>query len=282
MTAEVSRAVSMNPYKKITLALASAFALSAVALSAQAAEPLPPAVQTAVDNGLQFEKSFPAAGGLTGWVLSQGPNNNIVIYTPPSGDVAIAGNMFDVKGVNLNKQYLEKYAPTPDYAKLWGELESSAWVYEGAKPADAKSIIYAFEDANCGYCHLAWKSLLPYMKVGLQVRWIPVAFLGSDSLPKAAALLTATDGPSAAAAMHADYGKRLANPKPVPEATKAKIDANATLMRKYGFTGTPAIFYKDKAGKVIAVTGMPRLNELPAITGLPVQPQTDPDLARYK
>lgn len=273
----------MSNLKKLTLALVSAIALGTSTFTAVAAEKYPPAIQAALENGLRYEQSFQAAGGLTGWVLSQGPNNNnIIIYTPASGDVAIAGNMFDAKGVNLNKQYLTQYAPQPNYEKLWGELETSAWVAEGPKGAAVKSVIYAFEDANCVYCNLAWKALLPYTKVGLQVRWIPVAFLAADSLPKAAELLAATDVNAAMVKRHADFGKRIANPKSVPDAVKAKVDANGALMRQYGFNGTPALFYKDSTGKVKAVSGMPSLSELPAITGLPAQAQTDPALAKYR
>jgi thiol:disulfide interchange protein DsbG len=263
-------------------AAVSAMVLGFSTFNAGAAEAMPAPIQSAVDSGLRFENSFPAAGGLTGWVLSQGAGNNMILYTTAVGDVAIAGNMFDAKGANLTKQYMEKYGPKPDYEKMWGELETSAWVAEGPAAKDAKSVIYVFEDANCSYCHLYWKALQPYVAAGVQVRWIPVAFLSSESLPKAAALLTATNPAAAIAEMHAGYGKKLVNPKPVPEAIKAKVDANAKLMRLYGFTGTPATFYKDKSGKVRAVNGMPGLSEIAAITGIPEQKQTDAALGRLR
>lgn len=271
---------SSKSFKSIAAAVLAAW----LGVAAQAAEPLPAPIQSAVTSGLRFEASFPAAGGLTGWILSQGPNNNMILYTPASGEVAVAGNMFDSMGTNLTKQYLEKYAPKPNYEKFWAELESAAWVAEGPKTKDAKSFIYVFEDANCGYCHLAWKALQPYVKAGLQVRWVPVAFLSADSLPKAAALLTAVDSNLAIAEMHADYAARRASTvsKTVPDAIKLKIESNAKLMKQYGFSGTPATFYKDKSGKVQAVNGMFNLKDLPGITGLPDQKVTDPDLARYR
>lgn len=270
----------MKRIKTITIAVMATLAISNIALAQ--AEKLPAPIQSAVDSGLKFEKSFQAQGGMTGWVLSQGPNNNMVLFTPPNGEVAIAGNMFDASGVNLTKQYLEKHAPKPDYEKMWGELETSAWVAEGPKSKDAKSYIYVFEDANCGYCNLAAKAFRPYIAAGLQVRWVPVAFLAADSLPKAAALLTATNPAIAIEEMHANFGKKMQNPPAVDPAIKAKIENNAKLMKQYGFAGTPAIFYKDKNGKVRAVNGMPSLSELPAITGLPEQKITDPALARYQ
>lgn len=271
--------------KKFTLkniAILCAFSFCAVTGSQAFADTLPAPIQSAVTSGLKYEKSFQAAGGLTGWVLSQGPSTNMILFTTAAGDVAIAGNMFDAKGVNLTKEYLEKYSPKPDYEKLWGELETSSWVGEGASSKDAKSVIYAFEDANCGYCHLAWKAFQPYMAVGLQVRWVPVAFLAADSMPKAIQLLNAANSSAAIAEMHADFGKKLTVTKPVDELMKAKVENNAKVMRKYGFNGTPAIFYKDKQGKVHAVSGMPSLSELTAITGLPEQENKDPSLAKYR
>lgn len=265
-----------------TLSLTAAIALVAASSAFAQNEKLPAPIQSAVDSGLKFEKSFPAPSGMTGWVMTQGPTNTVILFTPPGAEVAIAGNMFDSSGNNLTKQYLSKYTPKPDYEKMWGELEASSWVAEGPKGKDAKSYIYVFEDANCGYCNLAAKALKPYIQAGLQVRWVPVAFLAPDSLTKAAALLTATNPAIAIEEMHANFGKKIANPPAVAPAIKAKIENNAKLMRQYGFSGTPAIFYKDKTGKVSAVNGMPSLSELPAITGLPEQKHTDPALARYQ
>lgn len=272
----------------LTAALLSGFALSACAAGdlAPAATKsddakIPAPLQMAVMGGMKVEKSFSAAGGLTGWILSQGVGNNMVVYTSANGEVAIAGNMLDAKGQNLSKQYLEQYAPKPDYDKMWGQLEKSSYLIEGPSNKDAKSVIYVFKDPNCGYCHLAWKALQAYEKVGLQVRWVPVAFLAADSYDKAAALMSAKDSTTAIREMHQAWGTKLS----VPAATKeqrAQLDANNKLMNEWGFRGTPATLYKDKAGKVRAAPGMFPLSDLPSITGLPEQPQSDPSLAKYR
>jgi thiol:disulfide interchange protein DsbG len=266
--------------KKIVLAAFAGLFLAGAA-SAQtkpADKPIPGAIQMAIGGGLKLEKTFAAPGNMTGWVLSQGVDSNIVVYTTADGEAAIAGNMLDAKGKNLTKQHLEQYAPKVDYDKMWGELEQSTFVAEG--PKDAKTTIYVFKDANCGYCHLAWKAFQPYVKAGLQVRWIPVAFLAPDSGAKAAVLMTAKDPAAAIRDLHENFARKTTLP-PVSADIKAKLDANEKLMKAWGFKGTPALFYKDKNGKVQAVSGMPRLSELPAITGLPQQVINDPDLARY-
>lgn len=242
---------------------------------------LPGPVAVAVAGGLKLENTFKAPGGLTGWVLSSGVDQNLVVYTPADGSIAIAGNMLDAKGVNLTKEHLAKYAPQPDYEKLWSEASKSTWIAEGAKGADVKSTIYVFEDANCSFCHLAWKAFQPYQKVGLQVRWIPVAFLSKTSYDKAAATLAAKDPGAAFTERHKNFTSQAA----VPEANaemRAKIEANNKLMSTWGFRGTPAIIYKDKDGTVRTQPGMVTLSQLPQMTGLPAQPNNDPDLARFR
>ncbi|MCC5610582.1 thiol:disulfide interchange protein DsbG [Nostoc sp. CHAB 5834] len=260
----------------VALLAASSFAHAANKTS----ELKPPApVQMAVTGGMTLETSFPAAGGMTGWVLSQGVGNNMIVYTPPGGEVIISGNMLDTAGKNLTKEYLEKYAPKPDYTKFWGELEKATWVVEG--PKDAKNYIYVFKDANCGFCHYAWKALQPYVAAGLQVRWVPVAFLSADSYEKAGQIMNAKNSSEAVSEMHKNFGKKGAPLPALSKEQRAKIDANNVLMNKWGFQGTPATVYKS-AGSVKTVSGMFGMSLLPEITGLPEQPQTDPGLARFK
>jgi len=237
--------------------------------TAAAVQKIPASLQLAIQGGLKVERSFSAAGGMTGWVLSEGPGRNMVVYTSADGEVAIAGNMVDSKGQNLTAKYLDQYGPKIDYSKFWTKLEQSAFVAEGAQGKDVKNVIYVFKDANCGYCHLMWKAVQPYEKAGLQVRWIPVAFLAKDSTNKAAALLNAKDPAAAIATLHAEWGKTSSfAATPVTPEMKAKLDANGRLMAEMGFRGTPATLYKDKNGKVLSADGMPKPAMLNAITGI--------------
>lgn len=266
--------------KRILLSLATVGLLSvgAGAHAQTAAESISPQsvpapLQLALQGGLKLERKFEAAGGMTGWILSEGPGRNMVVFTSSDGEVAIAGNMLDAKGQNLTAKYLDQYAPKVDYGKFWNKLEQSAYVAEGAKGKDVKSVIYVFKDPNCSYCHLAWKAFQPYQKVGLQVRWVLVSFLGRDTENKSAALLTSKDPAATLATLHAEFGKPSSlSTTPVSADIKAKLAANNRLMGEMGFRGTPATLYKDKDGKVKAADGMPRANMLPVITGLPEQP----------
>ena len=69
---------------------------------------------------------------------------------------------------------------------------------------------------------------------------------------------------------------------PAKNAPSAQFEANTKLMERFGVPGTPALVWKDKAGKIRVKLGMPRLSQLPAITGLPAQKIDDPELAEFR
>lgn len=270
--------------KKIILKVAPALVAALFATSAFA-ESVPKVLEAPLKAGMKVVSKFQAGGKLQGWVLSQGGQNSVV-YTTEDGKFLLAGALVDEAGTNLTAQFAEKYIPKPEYEKLAPQLEKSANIVSGAKGNAAKSTIYAFFDLNCPYCTMAYKALQPYEAAGLQVRWIPVAYLGPDS-PKKAETLFQSSNPEAAlkahelAAGHADSNS-IKPAATVSAAVAKKLEANSKLMRDFGFNGTPGIVFKDKNGKLITRSGMPRLSDLPTITGLPEQPQTDPDLARFK
>jgi thiol:disulfide interchange protein DsbG len=248
---------------------------------------IPAPLLLAVQGGMKIENKFEAAGGMTGWILSQGLGRNIVAFTPPNGEFVMVGMMRNAKGEDLTKGYLERYAPRPDYDKYWSRLEKMETINEGAKGSDVKTVIFAFMDPNCVFCHFAHKALQHYAKVGLQIRWVPVAILGGDSAGKAAALMTAKD-PLAA---WEDHGRNW-NPQThkggvaplasVSLQVRKSLDDNVALMAELGINGTPGILYKDAQGRVQKTDGMPNLNDLPSITGLPEQPIPEPELQRFR
>ncbi|MNR71599.1 Thiol:disulfide interchange protein DsbG precursor [compost metagenome] len=274
--------------KKLLTAAALMLGMSAIAQAAgDAIAPplvLPSALQIAAQGGMKVEKSFAAEGGMTGWVLLAPGGGYAIAYTPPSGEVVVVGSMLNAKGEDLTKGYLAKYG---NYDKFLPRLESAAAVPTGAKGKDVKSVVYAFMDTNCIYCHWAQQAFQPYEKAGLQVRWIPVAILGGNSAGQAAALLKAKD-PTAALEQHEKTwdpraGKPGITPLPdVPADVKKQLDDNVRLMSEMGGNGTPLILYKDSSGRLQKVSGMPRLSELPKITGLPEQPVTAPELQRFR
>lgn len=236
-----------------------------------------------------FETQMP---GVYGWVLvdSQNPMEPQILYTSADGLNGFAGTMLgqmsDGKIMSYTVQHLEKYAPKTDLGSYWADIEASNWVAEGAKDGAAKKTIYGFFDANCIYCHLSWLAMKPYMDAGLQIRWLPVAMLAETSAGKAAAILSAEDPAALMQAGHLnweDLGREEAFPTvPVTSDIQDKLDENGILMRKLGVRGTPAFIYKDEAGSMKLVPGMPKLAEIPAITGIPEIPNNNPKLERFR
>jgi thiol:disulfide interchange protein DsbG len=180
---------------------------------------------------------------------------------------------------------LAKAPAARELPALFATLEKTDAVVEG--PSSAKRILYVFFDANCWYCHLTWKALQPYENAGLQVRWVPVAYQKENSATKAAAIMQARDRAAALRENETRYRAEsydggIAPAKDVPAALAAQIEANFELMDRFGVSGTPGLVWKDGKGRVRVRTGMPRLAQLPAITGLPTQKIDDPELKEFR
>lgn len=243
---------------------------------------IPKALQMAMRGGVKVGKSFDAVSGLKGWVLTQPDGQPTIVYSTADGKYVMAGALIDENGKNLSAMYADTQIPRPDFSTL----EKSPYFIEGPTQ-NPKAIVYAFMDPNCIFCHLEWKAFQPYIKQGLQVRWIPVAFLKPDSAGKAAALLESKTPAALMQQLQTKFNAAtesggitpLANPS---VATMAKIQSNGELMRGFHFSGTPALVYKDSSGKVQYHPGMVRLSELPGITNIPAQPNTDPELKRFE
>ena len=172
-----------------------------------------------------------------------------------------------------------------EYLTLFAQLEKTDVVLEG--PKKAQSILYVFFDANCFYCHLTWKALQPYEAVGLQVRWVPVAYQQPSSVDRAAAIMEAPDRVTALRVNEVGYNAAQFDGgiEPIAKVSlsvAARIQANTRLMRAFGAPGTPALVWKDPNGKVRFKVGVPRLSELPQITGLSAQANDDPELAKFR
>ncbi len=178
-------------------------------------------------------------------------------------------------------------AKTPaarELPSLFSTLEKTDAVIEGS--TSPKRTLYVFFDANCWYCHLTWKAVQAYEKAGLQVRWVPVAYQKESSTTKAAAIMQAKD--RVAALRENETGYRAESydggiaPANASKALEAQLEANFQLMDRFGVSGTPGLVWKDEKGRVRVRTGMPRLSQLPSITGLPAQKIDDPELSDFR
>ncbi len=252
--------------------------------AAHAAQAYPKILDQAVSSGVSVVRSFPAASGLTGWLLSQGGRYSIV-YTTADKKTLLVGSLIGEDGQNLSAKLEEQFVPKPDLAGLFQRLEKTTYVTEGTAHAP-KGVVYVFVDANCPYCHFTWRALQPYEAAGLQVRWIPVATLGPTSLPKAIEVLAAGDKTAAFRIMEGNHGKPWTPSAQSAEASHpalvAALRQNGELMDAFGISGTPGVIWRDRQGKVQVKAGMPRLSELPGITGLPEQKIEDAALSKFR
>jgi thiol:disulfide interchange protein DsbG len=266
-----------------TLAALTCIALAALSINAHA-EDIPKQIQGIIDSGAKVVKTFPAASQMKGWIISK-DDRYMIIFSSADNQTLFAGDMIDAAGKNLTEQYADQYIPKPDLAPLYSALEKSTYITEGVQKSP-KSVVYAFFDPNCPFCHFAWKALQPYETAGLQVRWIPVAYLTESSTGKAAAILQAKDRGAALTENEQKYdlkshegGIKAAKPN---KASAKQLQDNSEFMHGFGITGTPAIVWKDAQGKIQVKGGMPRLHELPGMTGLAAQTIDDPELARFR
>lgn len=138
----------------------------------------------------------------------------------------------------------------PAAGDAWQRLQRAAWVSQGAK--HPRHLVYVITDANCPFCHDLWLALQPLYAHQLQVRYVMVGILASDSPGKAAAILEAPD-PSLALDRNEKRWARLPDDlgggippvrKPGP-ATLAALESNERLMHDLGVQGTPALIYRD-------------------------------------
>lgn len=172
--------------------------------------------------------------------------------------------------------------------RLFAQLEKSTALVEGAQDArQVKAVLYVFFDPNCLYCHVTWKALQLYERVGLQVRWVPVAYQKESSFGRAAAMLAAKDPLAAFRANETGYREKSYDGGLKPLASvnaevRAMLDTNTALMNRFGVPATPALVWKDAMGRVRVSAGVPREAELAQMTGLPLQKYTDPELTEYR
>ncbi|HET9668993.1 MAG TPA: disulfide isomerase [Casimicrobiaceae bacterium] len=202
----------------------------------------------------------------------------------------LGSSVLRVATTSLASIVLAAFAMAPcaagDLDAKFAKLERVDAIVEG--PAnDAKFVLYVLFDANCLYCHLTWKAVQPYEKVGLQVRWIPVAYQQASSVGRAAAIMLAPDRVAAMRINEIRYDPKrfeggIAPAPKVPPALAASFEANTSLMNALGAPGTPVAAWRHHDGRVQVRIGMIRLSELPKITGLPAQRNDDPDLANFR
>ncbi|MGA2550035.1 MAG: thiol:disulfide interchange protein DsbG [Burkholderiaceae bacterium] len=255
--------------QRMVLVLGSAFALCGAAALADDALPKP--LASLHDKGYQIEKHFDAGHGLTGWVVTRSGQSNIV-YTTNDGEVLISGNLMDSQGHNLTAGFAKEYIAHVDLKPIFGELAKASYITEGGAGAPRR-VIYVIFDPNCPYCSIAWRALRPYLANGVEVRWVPVAYLQDDSAARVAAILGAKD-PVASLGINEsqfDTQKHLGGVAPsatVPESVKELLKRNDGIMQRLGSTATPTFVWSDNHDQIQSQIGLPDPTKMLEIVGI--------------
>lgn len=204
-------------------------------------------------EGVNIGESFPAPGGLTGYIGRY--NGQLMeLYLTQDGEHVVVGPLIDSNGDRFAQARLSDASGS---GIKWDELEATHWISEG--DADAEIIVYAFMDPNCPYCAMFWEQAQPYLKRdGVQLRHIMVGMLRPSSLPKAATIMAA-DKPAEALAQHQRSVKQggLEEAQDLPEEILSQVQENTQFMRSNGIQATPAILFKDAEGRLQQVQGIP-------------------------
>ncbi|WP_434771976.1 thiol:disulfide interchange protein DsbG [Pseudomonas entomophila] len=232
------------------------------------ADSLPEPIRQLQDKGAVIKGRFETPGGLQGYAAEY-QNSAMALYLTPDGQHVLVGTLFDDRGQDLSAEPLERLVYGPMGEAVWGQLAQSAWIADGQD--EAPQTLYVFSDPNCPYCTLFWEQVRPWVTSGkVQVRHVMVGIIRPDSLGKSAALLAAKD-PAKALADHEKAGRSspLAPLAPVPAALGKRLEANQALMQSLGLSATPAIFYRDKQGRLQSLQGAPGEERLAAVLGQP-------------
>lgn len=183
-----------------------------------------------------------------------------VYWVDDTQQMIFTGDMVTAGGKNLTSNYRNKLIPSQ--AETFNQVFEKGLVL-GNKPSDRNTdnALFLFYEPFCGYCHKLHKSLKPLIDKGLNVQYIPVAFLRPNSADVIASVAAEKD--ITKAVYMADARILDTNVKADPE-LRAKIEYNGFVMRSMGISGTPGIVYRDSNDKVVVARGLSdnKMNEV--------------------
>lgn len=156
-----------------------------------------------------------------------------IVYTDDKVDYFFGGNIYDIRTLpprNLTQDSTQRLT-----VKTLASAQANA--VKRVK-GNGKRILYTFEDPNCGYCKQLHRELEKVSDITVYVYMTPI--LSKDSADKARAVWCAKDRARAwdevmqTGAVSASNGN-CATP----------IEKNLQMMRRFGVSGTPAIYLSD-------------------------------------
>jgi thiol:disulfide interchange protein DsbG len=142
------------------------------------------------------------------------------------------------------------------------DIAKATFIAEG----NGKRPIYIFFDPNCPFCHQLYKKLRPFVgKDDVQFRWIPLGMLTPSSLPKAAAILQASDPLQAFYKNEDDYdfaangqpGGGIEPAQTITPKVRDELAANLALYNSQKLYGVPVVIWRKPDGRADMLIGVP-------------------------
>lgn len=246
----------------VGLAAAAIVSASKPSSAEPASAELPSALDSLGIAGVQMQKRFDTEiDGVEGVVVSvQGEEN--LVYSMNGGRHVLIGMMLGEDGKNLTEGHAAKHfeakpeRPAQTLPQRDGNAIDAAAALDAAESlpffieeGTGETVLYVTLDPNCPHCanyYNASRSVLS----DVTIRWVPVGYLGPDSLRQAGLLVDSDDPVAAAAQMNAQG----LSGNPSPEA-RAVAQENSSIMREAGITMTPATIYRSADGTPRVVRG---------------------------
>jgi thiol:disulfide interchange protein DsbC len=155
-----------------------------------------------------------------------------IVYTDSTARYLIQGEVIDLKtGLNLTEQR------SNDLNRIsWAELPlaDAVKVVKG----NGSRQLAVFADPNCGYCKRLEKSFQELNNVTIYTFLIPI--LSKDSMTISQKIWCSADKGK----VWTDWMVNAAPPSGATDCA-TPLEKNLSLAKKYGVTGTPAIFFPD-------------------------------------
>lgn len=225
----------------------------------------PAVLKSLEDEGIKVVQEFEIPGDKRAFAGTAGMRP-VAIYVSKDG-TAIIGTRVDSKAKALDEAQVEELALKPMGERMWEQLQVSTWIQDGH--VGAPKLVFTFSDPNCPYCNRFWQAARPWVDSGkVQIRHIMVGIIKEDSASKAAAMLQSANPAAALKKNESNYSKGGIKPAThISDKTRKALGENQILMARSGFTGTPAVVYRDDKGMVQRHNGLPTEAQMTAILG---------------
>ncbi len=222
---------------------------------------LPEPVKQMEKQGIEIIKPFSAPGGVEGW-LGKYQDMGVTLYLTPDKKHVVSGYMYDAQGNNLSEKIINDEIYIPAGREMWKKLTAAPGITEGS--ADAKCQVVVFSDPFCPYCNKFWHQAQPFIKdKSISTKTLLVGVIRPDSAQYAAAVLSSQDPAKVWYDLESSNGKIKPDLKGnTPPDVFKQIQHNQQLMEQLGASGTPAIYYLNKARALQQIIGLPNAEQM--------------------